>query len=245
LWGINRFVARGSISNFVYSVYRVPGSYVTRRFTQVGRYFKDLFSVAEIRPENDKLKNENIDLLEKTAEIDELRRENESLRNQLNVSSRKKHDLLIADAFGLERSGISSTMIIDKGSTDGVKESMAVVAGGNVLAGVVQEVFSGYSKVRLLDDPRSEISVRIGDSQVVGGAKGLVGAGIFLDFVTNKDLINVGDLIITSGIDKLPESLLVGKISDVDLRGGNLFKKVNANLLFNISMTQKVFVILN
>jgi rod shape-determining protein MreC len=147
--------------------------------------------------------------------------------------------------FSVERSGLSYTLLIDKGAKDGVQKSTAVVAGGNILAGVIGEVFYNSSRVILLNDMRSSISVRIGNSDIIGEAKGVSSdKKIALDFVTNQDLVQEGDLVLSNGLDNLPESLILGHISKVELKGGSLFKKVEADIMFDLSMGPNLFVIL-
>lgn len=247
LWLVNQFIFKNAIPNLVYYAYHGPGVFFSRQFANFSAYSKSFFNRSGLIDENDKLKKENYDLLGRLAVLEELKRENESLRRQLNVSQRSPRKLLIADVFSAEKTDISSTMLIDKGVKDGVEKKMAVISGGNVLAGVIEEVFDGYSKVMLLNDPRSDVSVRIGGLRIVGGVKGSASGGnkVILDFVTNKDPVQEGDLIMTSGLDNLPESLLVGRVSKVDLSGGNLFKEVEADLMFDLSLESNIFVILN
>lgn len=242
----NRFLFHGYLQNLTYGLSRGPGTFFSRQFGQVPEYIRGLFRKSEVVNENERLKEENTDLLNRLTEFDATQRENISLRNQLNVQHRAEHPLMLAKIFSVDRSDLSSTILIDKGINDGVKKSMAVVSGGNILAGVVGEVFSDYSRVILLDDSRSLVSVRIGGSGVIGDAKGTASNGkVTLNFVTNKDPVRVDDLIVTSGLDNLPESLLVGRVEKVDLKGGNLFKDVEGGLMFNLSFGSNLFVILN
>jgi rod shape-determining protein MreC len=243
----NRFLLKNYLQDLVYTIARGPGTFFSQKFEKASQYGKALFERSAIISEDEELKKENLALSGQLSTLGSVERENDALRSQLGVSARKNQQFVLANIFSVDRSGLSSTIMIDKGARDGIKRSMAVIAGGNVLAGIIGEVFDDHSKVILLDDPRSSVSVRIGGQGVIGNARGIASQNgkVVLDLVTDTDQVQEGDLVVTSGLDNVPESLLVGRVDKVELKGGNLFKNVEASMLFDLSLGSNLFVILN
>lgn len=208
--------------------------------------FWNSFWAGQIIKENRELKFENINLLDNLAQLEQLELENKILREQLKINIPDDTKLLPVKIYSINRTGLASTIVINKGSKDSLKKSLAVISGGNVLVGVINEVFENSAIILRLDDPRSRINVRVSSDDVIGTAQGGVGVNqVVLDFITNKDLIKQGDLIVTGGLDALPAGLLVAKVNKVELKGGSLFKSVRADLLSDYFSSPTLFVLVN
>jgi rod shape-determining protein MreC len=110
--------------------------------------------------------------------------------------------------------------------------------------GVVNEVFDNSAFILLLDDPRSTVSVRFQGSNVLAEARGDLQNNLKINEVTYKEEIKEGDMIVTSGLDGLKESLLVGRVSEVKPGSGGLFRKVAAKPMFDLSLGSELFVVL-
>jgi len=192
----------------------------------------------------DELKKENNILLGHVAELESLERENDFLRNELKVAPRLGSQLLIVEIFSVQRNGLYSTALINKGKADGIEKSMAVITSGNILVGAISEVFDNSALVLLVDDPRSIISIRFQGSNILAEARGDLQNGLKINEVTYQEEIKEGDMIVTSGLDGLKESLLVGRVSKVKPGSGGLFREVVAKPLFDLSLGSDLFVIL-
>ena len=152
--------------------------------------------------------------------------------------------LLIVEIFSVQRNGLYSTALINKGKADGIEKSMAVITSGNILVGAISEVFDNSALVLLVDDPRSIISIRFQGSNILAEARGDLQNGLKINEVTYQEEIKEGDMIVTSGLDGLKESLLVGRVSKVKPGSGGLFREVVAKPLFDLSLGSDLFVIL-
>ena len=241
---LNRYVLGNLFQDLFYRVVSKPGVFFSRELGKLSKYGSSFFNIGAIIKENNKLKEENNVLLGRIAELEGLRRENEFLRNELKVATRLNSQLLIVGIFSIQKNALSSTALINKGKSDGVKKSMAVITSGNILVGVVNEVFDNSALVLLLDDPRSVISVRFQESNVLAETRGELLGSLKVNLVTYKEEVKEGDTIITSGLDGLKESLLVGRVSKVKSGSGCLFREVAAKPLFDLSLGSGLFVIL-
>lgn len=204
-----------------------------------------LFRIENIIRENQELEEENHQLKAANLKINELERENEFLRKELGVAKKKGLVLEIARIFHFNADGLNRTAFIDKGSEDGLKTRQPVIFGGDILLGIVREVYPRNALVYLINDPRVALNVKIVDSMVVGRTRGGMEQGLWLELVTNQEDVKEGQMVVTNGLDGLPSSLLVGKISHVQTKSGELFKTVRIDTEFNNLFLENVFVLKN
>jgi rod shape-determining protein MreC len=131
---------------------------------------------------------------------------------------------LVARVIGVNPTVWFSAAIIDKGSSDGVDRFMPVVSASG-LAGYVVEVYRYSSKILLLADPNSKVSVMTQRSRARGVVQGDERGGCLLKYVESTADVREGDVLITSGNSKIyPEGLLVGRIETLTRRPGDLFQ---------------------
>ena len=193
-------------------------------------------------------------------ELFRLRQENIQLRNGLEKFTDKqaiariladlRRSYLFAAVIGADASNLYKSVIIDKGSRDGVTNSMAVVDKyGNLVGRTINPVSLGEATVQLLTDDNSGISVYSKDHRVVGV---LAGDGksrtCWLKYVqaTNADLA-VGEELITSSFDRIfPAGIKVGRVVSI-VTDNSLFKKIAvrpeldlADLNFVAVLTQRL-----
>ena len=208
---------------------------------------KDLiFSIGDLKQENEKLAKENLKLLSKNALLRNMESENETLRNELKLLPREKFDLEAAKIISYDPRGRGNWIKIDKGKKDGIKSGMPVIVSNSVIVGKVEEAFSKSSRVILITNSQSAINGMVGVTEAKGIAKGKYGLGIILDMVLQTDVINVGDEVITSGIGgAVPQGLLLGKIQEVRLSSDHLFQQAVISPPIEFSKLKIVFVIKN
>ncbi len=241
---LNNYVLDNFLQNKFYQAVSKPGIFLSEALGKISKYGASFFNRGAVVRENDELKKENNILLGRIAEQEGLKRENDFLRNELKVAPRLDSQLLLVEIFSVQKNGLFSTALINKGKADGVEKLMAVITSGNILAGVVSEVFDNSALVLLINDPRSAVSVRFQESNIIAEAKGDLQNGLKINEVTYQEEIKEGNMIVTSGLDGLKESLLVGRVSEVKTGSGGLFRDIAAKPLFDLSLGSDLFVIL-
>lgn len=131
---------------------------------------------------------------------------------------------LVARVIGADPTAWFSTVIIDKGSSDGIERFMPAVSAAG-LAGCVIEVYRYSSKIILLTDSNSKVSVVTQRSRARGVVQGNKIRGCILKYVEATADIAEGDVLITSGNSRIyPEGLVVGRIEELRKRPGDLFQ---------------------
>jgi len=240
LLSVNAFVYKNFIQNSIYWITQKPTKYLNERFVYLARISRALIGLGGILDENKTLVNQNQELLKYQAEVEKLNRQNAELRERLGLNVKINDKIVETIILNISRNNLISTILVDKGSSDGINKSSAVVNGHNILLGLISELYSNSSLVNLLDDLKSSISVKIilSDNSgefVIGSARGLgFSTGMAgIELVTNREEVAEGDLVVTSGLDGLPESLVVGKVVSSELKGGNLFRQIKVKLSFD------------
>ncbi len=248
LLAINKYVLKNSIQNTAYALSHSIGGWITSYALTASNTTRSLLHIRELSQENQDSRLRISELESEVISAKVIERENAQLRAQLKLATRVKLSLVTANIFDIERSPLGSHIVINKGSSEGLQKDMPVITNGNILLGRIDEVFSHSAKVLLLDDPHSSVNVRIQENDTLASLHGTFAQGpgtAAIDLVTNKDTIAEGNTIVTSGLDNLPEGLLIGKIQDVTLTGGNIFKFVKAQCAFDPLTSPMVFVIIS
>lgn len=156
-------------------------------------------------------------------EVVELRRENAALREQLGLSAALPPDRHAARVIARDHDNLFSTLTIDKGSRQGIRVDMPVVAFQDGLEGLVGRVVAvgpGASQVLPLYDPLCQVSARLDESRFAGLANGQ-GADrttLLMRYVKKiaADRIEYGDLVVTAGLGGLyPAGVNLGRVRDI------------------------------
>ena len=116
--------------------------------------------------------------------------------------------------------------MLNKGGADGISEGDIIVSDDKVLIGTVLEVAKGFSKVLVITDPKFKVTARVLGSNTSGIANGDLINGMKFNLIIHDDQINEGDMVVSSGNDTFPASLMIGKVKNVSLGESQLFKEV-------------------
>ena len=132
-------------------------------------------------------------------------------------------------------------LIIDLGSTGGVKAGMTVLASSNILLGYVTDVFPKTSKVKLISFPGEETSVVIEASSTMEKISALAvgrGNGEMEIRIPSAIEIHSGDQIITPGSSPLN----LGAVEKTEINLSDPFQKIYFRLPINLQELQEVIV---
>lgn len=145
----------------------------------------------------------------------ELAQENVRLRRLLGMREDLVPKSLGASVVSAQLAGQSRLIVVDRGSGDGVRPDMAVVAWGGAIGRVVS-VDRDYARVRLLTDPNSGAAGVVVRSRAEGMVVGRGSDPMELIYVPKYADVVVGDRVITSGLDGVfPRGFGLGRVSVV------------------------------
>lgn len=196
------------------------------------------------RAENDALRARVGDLKQQVVTLKEELQEERRLSELIEYSTQFSYPKIIARVIENSPSEWYSTITIDKGRVDGVREYLPVVSASG-LVGHVIDAFYSSSKVLLLTDPNSRVGVIIQDGRAQGVAQGDNEGGCVLKYIERTADIATGDVLITSGGKShiYPKGLLVGKIGEVAKIEGSLFQSAQVIPQTDFRKLEEVVVI--
>jgi rod shape-determining protein MreC len=213
---------------------------------KIGNQIDFVGSISNLREENEKIIRENMFLEAQLASLKDEKKENELLRNQLGLIPKEKYELLGSFVIGQDMQESGAWINVDKGSFDGVEVGMPVIVSQGILVGRVEEVYPKSSKILLLTSPQSSVNAVDLETGSRGIVKGSFGLGVYMDMITQSDVINVGDSIVTSGLGgNFPKGLLIGKITEVKLSQDKLFQQALISPSARYPRLEAVFIIKN
>ena len=188
-----------------------------------GGLYNELSSVGKLKTalaENETLKTRVDELTEENTRLRSEQFELERLRSLYELDQEyMQYHKIGARIIAKDSRSWLSVFRIDKGSDDGIKEDMNVIAGGG-LVGIVTDVGANYATVRSIIDDSSRVSAmaqQSGDSCIVAGDLQLFKDGrLKLSYMEKDDDIKDGDMIVTSNISgKFLPGILVGYATDI------------------------------
>ncbi|HIU02916.1 MAG TPA: rod shape-determining protein MreC [Candidatus Onthocola gallistercoris] len=140
-----------------------------------------------------------------------------------------------------------NNFIIDKGSNDGIKVDMNVIAD-NGLVGIVTDVSANHSTVRAIIDDTSSVSGMISKSSelcIINGDLQLMENGLLdVELISGDTEVVDGDEVVTSYIsDKFLPGLLIGYITDVTSDSSQLTQSAHLTPEVNFENITNVMVI--
>jgi rod shape-determining protein MreC len=188
----------------------------------VSHFFRDYFALRGVRQENQRIQ----------ARLDQL--ENQYFRAQLATADRasalaifrttSQSKTLAAHVTGNTTDTNGQTVIVDRGSADGLQNGMAVIVPEGIVGRLIS-VFPNASYMRLITDPLFAAGVKSQVGHVEGTLKGQGGSTVNVDYVENEQKVDQGEWFYTSGNDGIfPRGLPVGQATVV--RQGKTRKEI-------------------
>ena len=137
------------------------------------------------------------------------------------------------------------SIMIDKGRDDGLTRGLPVVVPEGI-AGQVTEVSAGYAKVMLIIDPTSAVDALVQRTRSRGIVQGQFSNHCLFKYVLRKHDIQVGDTVISSGLDGVfPKGQRVGQVSEVVRRSAGVFQDIIVKPFVDFEKLELVLVVLD
>lgn len=184
-------------------------------------------------------------------EIVQLRLENQLLREQLGFAGTLAPDRIPAEVIAKDDENLFSTITVNKGSRQGVKRDMPVVAFREDMEGLVGKVVAvgpGSSQILPLYDPQCQVSARLESSRYEGlvGGQGKDNTNLVMRYVKKlaKDSLVYGDLVVTAGLGGLyPKGINVGRIREWRAEGYETSLEIQLEPIIDFSRLEYVFIL--
>ncbi len=166
-----------------------------------------------------------------------------TLEDVLALRDRSNLETAAAEIIASSASPDFRTLTIDKGTRQGLKPDMAVIAAAGVVGRVVIPSLDA-AKVQLLVDRNAAAGALIERSHAQGVALGGGDARLRLEYVAESADVMVGDLVVTSGIDGIyPKGFTIGQVDAVE-KTGPAYKRITIRPAVDFSSLETVLVVL-
>lgn len=183
-------------------------------------FFQRLFKTTDADKENEQLKLRIAQLEQAQYELEQLKLENERLKELLNYSEiDQNYEYVTATVIAKNQGVWFEVFTINAGRKHGIEKNMPVVNASG-LVGRVTDVGATWSKVTSIIDPRSTASVMVERTRDRGMIQGLLTNGsdhiLELYYLRSGSDLVPGDVIVTTGLgDVFPKGIRVGTVSEV------------------------------
>jgi rod shape-determining protein MreC len=212
-------------------------------FLGVRSLWMGYIGLRHVKVENDALKRDlaaaQIAVQEQRALADRTR----GLENLLGLRQQVKLNTVAAEIIGAAASPDFRTLTIDKGTRDGVRADMSVIAPAGVVGRLVVPSLRS-AKVQLLIDRNAAAGAIIERTRAQGVVVGGGDDRLRMEYVSEVFDIVVGDVVVTSGIDGIyPKGFVIGQIESVE-RSGGAYKRITIKPAVDFRSLEEVLVVL-
>ena len=199
-------------------------------FSPVGDAWESLSNGDDLERENALLRTQLDDLLSYRIANEGAVNDLEALRTQLGLQGLGGHETVVAEVTAGSVSNFDPYILeINKGTQSGIREGMPVISTGGLI-GRIENPGLRDSRVRLITDPTVNIGVLAIGTKEIGI---LSGNGVdqpmrVLDGIPISAQVEVGSILVTSGLDRspYPEGFAVGSVVETLADEVNLEKEL-------------------
>lgn len=180
----------------------------------------DYVALQQVRQENEQLRQEVSQLRIGLQQERALAQRSRTLERLLDLRTQALElETVAANIIAGGASPDFRTVTLDKGTADGLRPDMAVIAPAGVVGRIITPS-ARAAKVQLLIDRNAAAGALVERSRAQGVAEG-TGADLRLNYVSGTADVQVGDTVVTSGIDGIyPKGFVIGQIQSLQRAAG-------------------------
>lgn len=188
---------------------------VTVGWTTVRSAWESYVALVKVREENARLRQRLAELEHQTLRIAEILETDRRLAELLKFRTHFLGEPQAAMIIGRDAFPAFGTVVISKGSADGVRKGMPVVSPQGVVGRIL--VTSRHSaRVLLITDHNSGVDALVQRTRARGILEGSVDGRCMMKYLGREEDVTIGDRVITSGLDGVfPKGLLIGEVTHV------------------------------
>ncbi len=196
-----------------------------------------------LEDENRRLRHENAVQNEQITRYREGYLEGIRLRKLLNVKEGFKHRVVVARVIDNDRTTLFKTLLINKGTSDGLRVGLPVLADRGVVGRIIETSWHA-SRVLLMIDENSNIDALIQRNRAQGILQGAGSAGCNLKYISKVEDVQAGDVVLSAGLAGVfPKGLLLGVVTGASRREGGLFQKIDVSPAVDFGRLEEVMAL--
>ncbi len=207
--------------------------------------WRDYVDLRAVREENKHLQLESTTLKRRLEQLQDQAMETQRLERLLAMRQASQAEFLTARVVGKDATNWFKTILLDRGSLEGIRRNQPALAPDG-LVGRVVEVTPTSARVQLITDPVSAVGGLIQRTRVTGIVSGNLGAGTRVSYLPLMADVAVGDEVVTSGMGGVfPKGILIGRITSVERNSGALFQEATLQPAVDLSRLEEIFILTN
>lgn len=232
----------GKLTIFIVSPFQEFVSDSIRSIKDIWKHYFFLVSVSE---ENARLVHTLKQSEERNNSLKELELSHDRLRKLFGFKETLQKRVVAAEVIGRDPSPWFKTIIVNKGSRDGVERGMPVVIPEGI-AGLVTDVSKTYAKILLVVDQNSAVDALIQRNRARGIVKGEPSGELLLQYVQRKYDVHEGDVVVSSGLDGVfPKGIRIGYVHAVDKPDSGIFQRLAVTPYADFEKLEEVLVVID
>ena len=195
-----------------------------------------------VRAENQQLKEQLAALQVQIQQERAAAQRAHQLEELFGFQQQLKVKTLAAEVIGAGASLDFRTATINKGSSDGLKTNMPVIAPTG-LVGRIVTLAPRAAKIQLLVDRNFGAGALVERSRAQGVVLGSGEDLLKMEYVADVADVKQGDTIVTAGVDGLyPKGLVIGKVESID-KGNGIYKIIKVRPATDFNRLEDVLVV--
>jgi len=220
----------------------------------VGSYWSALTQLDHLRTDNERLSQENLTLQEELDRMGAISKLNDDWSQVTSAAQGVPYLTTPVQVIVRSITDVTErTIVINKGSNDGLAVGEVVVDAGYALVGRLTEVDDTVSTVLLITDPSAVVIGKEVKTGATGTVTGSVGGGLQMEYVDSSATLTVGDPIVTAGeslpntndTSPYPPGLLIGTISQVSSARNEVVQSATVQPMAHLDDATFLLVILS
>ena len=196
--------------------FRYAGNLLTSQAENIYTY---IFEYESLKTENEALRKQVSQMEELAREADSVARENDRLRDILDMQ-RTHEEYVLVDAYIIAWSSTdwTNTITINRGTASGIEVGMCAITSDKEVVGVVTQADPDSAVVKTVLDSSLEVSATIASSGYNGMVTGDYISGrkdmLRMKYLPSSAVIRNNDQVVTSGSAVYPRNLVLGTVVD-------------------------------
>jgi rod shape-determining protein MreC len=211
---------------------------------EVENVWKRYLFLVGLEEENRRLKRENSSLANELLQYREGYLEGVRLQRMLKLQEKLTYPSIAARVIAKSQTALIKTVLIDKGTADGLKPGLPVLAERGTV-GRITEASWHASKVLLLIDETSNIDASLQGGRNQGILQGDGLGTCMLKYIPKTETVKLGDIVISSGLSGIfPKGSPLGVVTHIDNTDHGLFQKVKVAPYVDVAKLEEILVLL-
>jgi rod shape-determining protein MreC len=201
------------------------------------------FALQQVRQENEQLRQKLDELQVRLQQERAIAQQSRGLQRLLELRERTELSTTGATVIAGAAAPDFRTVTVDKGTEDGLRPDQAVISPAGVVGRIIMPS-ARASKVQLLIDRNASAGALVERSRAQGVVLGDGTDRLRMEYVSSAADVQVGDLVVTSGIEGIyPKGFVIGQIESIE-KGPGIFSSIVVQPAVDFSSLEDVLVVL-